>query len=60
MERSHGIGVLLSGCQGDNGSSTGNLFRFKSDEPRYRNVVHLWVSHKSSLMQWGRRAIPCG
>jgi hypothetical protein len=49
MERPHGIGVLLSGCQGDNGASAGNLFRFKSDQPCYRNVVRLRISHKPSL-----------
>jgi hypothetical protein len=50
MERSHGIGVLSSGCQGDNSASIGNFFRFKSDQPGYRNIVRLHVRHTSSLI----------
>jgi hypothetical protein len=46
--------MLSSGRQRDDSTSIGNFFRFKSDEPCYRNVIRLRVSHKSSLMHRSR------
>jgi len=47
--------MLSSGCQRDDSTSIRNFFRLKSDKPCYRNVIRLWLSHKSSLMhRWPR------
>src|SRR6267143_3226726 len=49
VQRAHRVCMPWSGCQRDYGASIGNLFRFKSNQPRHGNSVCFRSSPKISF-----------